>query len=183
MNDNGTAKYTINHLDTVLKVIATIIAVFGVWQYFADNHRSRITETKKEALSLVSEWSSPNLIRNREALANYWESQPAFSQYIRNTDAITENEYTNFIYRTVPQHPDFIVISNALFQINDYFDRAYCCRKAKICDAEILDQFLCERSLVLNRVYGPFMDLKNLRIGSVSYGSSLEAYFASCNDR
>lgn len=167
-------------LDLPLKIVATAIAIFGVWKYFEDRAESDRNRARNESLKIVREFSSSHNILARQALVKFWTSQKKFSVFISSSDSITSNEYKNFVRRVFPNSAEYEIVQNALFRINDYFDSAYYCRVSGVCDAELIDSFLCSKAASLSRIYSPFFQILNRSISSSEFGQSLHRYADRC---
>lgn len=154
--------------------------MFGIWKYFADRDEAVSAASRKESLGVIRLYSSGELIDARESLLKFWENQHEFSSYISTADKISKNEYFAFVKYIFPRSADDDRLKHALFQLNDYFDTAYHCRTATICDAGILDNFLCKKADKLYRIYEPFYAVLNRQISSHEFGESLKSYSEVC---
>jgi hypothetical protein len=172
---------TKDKIDLSLKVFAALVAAFGVWKYFEDRSEAARLTARAESLKVVRDFSSEAMLEARKALVQFWRSQPDFARYVAGADSMSANEYAMFVRRAVPAYAKFDAIEVALFQLNDYFDAAYHCRASEVCDAALLNDFLCTKAPVLFDVYGPFFQILNRQIASQDFGESLRAHVDLCS--
>ncbi|MEX0343945.1 MAG: hypothetical protein AB3N20_03415 [Rhizobiaceae bacterium] len=167
--------------DLALKLVATGIALFGVWKYFDDREHARISEARKASLAVIDEYSSAEMIAIRRSLVGFWQDNQKFIAFIRKADKIGKREYNNFILRALPRYKDFETVRENLYLLSNYYDRLYYCRDSEVCDRQLLDRFNCPILANFAIVYGPFFDVINRTIHSSHYGKSMRDYANACS--
>ncbi len=66
-------------LDVALKVIATLIAIFGVWSFFAQRAEAARVAREERALAYIARFGGPDVVAARTALLNFWRRYPTFA--------------------------------------------------------------------------------------------------------
>jgi hypothetical protein len=163
-----------------LKFVAVAVAVFGVWQYFEERKAAALMAAQAESLRIIRGYSSENILAARETLTQFWRDQPAFVSYASGEKAISPNEHSNFVRRTLPRYAKADDMHNALFLASDYFDNVYHCRTSGLCDEKLLDQFLCSKAEAFLHEYQPFFQAFEGTLGAQEFGRSLAEYVESC---
>lgn len=167
-------------IELALKIIATLIAAFGVWKYFADQQVTAQRTAKAEAISYVSQFGEPSMVSAREALTRFWRNNQEFVAYM-DKNAISERVYVNFIRAAYPNYERRSEVDAALFRHKVFFDEIAFCREAEICDRLILDGFFCDISIEHAKIYGPFYAILSLEIGSARTDSELLRLAERCD--
>jgi hypothetical protein len=166
-------------IEFALKVIATAIAAFGVWKYFADRSAAAAAEAKARSLGYIERFAGKDIVEARAELLQFWKSYPEFASVARQGD-LTKREYANFVRAIYPAHPRRIELDQALFRMLTFYDEAAYCREAGLCDSEILDSFFCTHVTRHMRVYEPFYQRLSDEIGSRSLDQNLRRFGAGC---
>ncbi len=168
------------NIELVIKIVTVLVAVFGVWKFFSDQAAAVRLAARGEALKVMRDYSSEQLIQARKALVDFWKANPQFISYVEEAKTLSSNEYTMFIARVLPAYDQFDQLQTAIFRINDYMDATYYCRQSKICDATLLDGFVCDKALEYSMTYGPFFDVMNRLIASRDFGQGARLYAEDC---
>ena len=166
-------------LELALKIVATFIAVFGIWKYFADREATVSAEAKSRALGYIERFGGEDMIAARSVLADYWRDYPEFTTFI-DQNPLSERAFVNFVTSTYPQRSDKAAIDGALFRMRVFFDEIAFCREAGICDKPILDGFFCDYAMQHARIYGPFYRL--LSVGMEQTDLQLQRLARACEN-
>lgn len=166
-------------IDLTLKIVATLIAIFGVWKYFAEKDAAATAAAKARSIGFIERYASSDMRGAREALFSFWLAQESFVDHIRS-NAITQREYGNFVRFSFPRYGDRKAMQSALFSLANLYDQVFHCRAAGICDSAILDEYFCPIAAQQQRIYGPFYEILRAGVASTDFGLSLQRYRDSC---
>ncbi len=166
-------------IELALKIIAILIAAFGIWQYFAEKEGAQAAAAKERSIAYIEGFASPDMGSAREVLFSFWLSQESFVRHIQS-NAITERSYVKFIHFAFSHYDDRNEMLSALFLLANMYDQIFYCREAGICDTIILDDYFCPIATKQLAVYGPFYKILSGSVGSTDFGSGLKKYAGSC---
>lgn len=166
-------------VEFALKIIATAIAVFGVWKYFDDRASSAQAARQAQSLGYIERFGADDLLAARTRLLQYWKDYPDFAAFAAN-NVMSPRAYANFINATYPNRPDRADVDRALFRIQVFFDEVAYCRASGVCDAPILDAFFCNYVTRYGVVYGPFFARLSSDIGAAPIDRNLQALATIC---
>lgn len=169
-------------VDYFLKILAMLIALFGVWKYFADKDAAVDAAAKAKSISYIHSYASGNMRDAREVLFSFWVSQDAFIDHVRS-NKITHRDYENFVRFVLPRYENPKALQGALFSLANLYDQIIHCRESAICDAAILDDYFCPIVVQQQAQYGPFYEVLRADVASKDFGKSLERYAGFCGDR
>jgi hypothetical protein len=163
-----------------LKVLVTVIALFGVWKFFADRNAEALARAQSRSLGYIERFGGKDMVDARAELIKFWRKYPEFAAFVRQKKGeITEREYSNFVATTYPVYPGRTEMDNALFRIVFYDEVAYC-RTASTCNVEILDSYFCNYVVRHARDYAPFYAQISAEIGSTGLNKEMQAFAANC---
>jgi hypothetical protein len=165
-----------------LKVLATAIAFFGVWKYFADRNAEALARAQSRSLGYIERFARNDIVEARAELMKFWRKYPEFAAFVRQ-EAITEREYSNFVAATYPIYPERAEVDKALFRILVFYDEVAYCRTARTCNVEILDAYFCDYVVRHARVYAPFYARISAEIGSAGFDKKMQALAEKCRDQ
>ena len=166
-------------LEISLKVVATAIAVFGVFTYFLDQSQTRAASEKSRSLAFVEKFASVDVVEARSRLLAYWREYPEFVSYSR-ANRLSSREYANFVRATYPAHDDRVDVDEALFRMQVFFDELSYCHFSGICDKGIIESYFCEYTIKFSNVYGTFYRLLAEEIGSKPLDQEVDRLSAHC---
>lgn len=164
-------------IDLTLKLLATLIAAFGIWKYFAERDAAVTVDAQGRALGYIERFGDSDIIAARATLLDFWRDHPEYLAYI-DAYAVTERVRANFVQAVYPQRPDRTEIDAALFRMVALFDEVAYCREAGICDPDILDGFFCVYASRFSEVYAPFFAL--LSEGMAPIDAGLRRFAEAC---
>lgn len=166
-------------LDLALKIVATLIALFGVGKYFADRAHARDLAARDRALGYIERFGSAELVATRARLLGFWRDYPEVAAVV-GTRGITQREFAMFVEATYPARADRAEIDDALFRMQVFLDEMSYCRASDVCDREILDGFFCNFAQRYAKAYGPFYARLARDIGAAPIDAGLQAFAAEC---
>ena len=166
--------------DLLVKVVATVVALFGVWKFFADRDALAIAETRTRSLSYMERFAGEDMIQARASLTQFWRSHPEFAAYVRE-EKLTEREYSNFVAVAYSNYAERPALDAALFRLLVFFDELEYCRHAELCDKVILHSYFCKFAVRQAKVYGPFYTRMSAEIGAQDMDGELRNLAAACN--
>jgi hypothetical protein len=123
-----------DRIDLGLKIVATAIACFEVWKFFADRNAQSYAEAKDRSLGYIARFADAEILDARETLMAYWRQHPEFVSHVM-TGAISEPAYDRFVAGTFGAGPDRAETTEALFRTLVLYDEMAFCRAGGICDA------------------------------------------------
>lgn len=167
--------------DIGLKTIATLIALFGIWKYFAEQKASLHADAQRRSLGYIERFANYELLQARTQLIEYWQDYPEFAAFIKS-NRITERAYSNFVNSTYPKRSDRATIDGALFRLQVFFDEVAFCRSSHVCDKDILDDFFCRYIPGYSQIYGPFFERLAKDIGSAPLDTKLLSLANVCRE-
>ena len=170
---------TKDRVDLALKLIATLIAVFGIWKYFADRATAEQTAAKNRSLGYIERFAGKALVDARGRLLAFWKDYPEFAA-VTNERSITQREYALFVNATYPNRSDRAQIDGALFQMQVFLDEVAYCRGSGVCDAAILDGFFCDYVQRFSTAYAPFYERLSRDIGAAPIDAKLRVLSTTC---
>jgi hypothetical protein len=166
-------------IDLSLKIVATLIAAFGVWKYFADRTAAADAEAQARALRYIERFGSAEIVAARMTLLEFWRDNPEYLAYVA-AGSITRRERDNFVRATYSQHDNRSEIDGALFRMAALFDEIAYCRTAGICGNHILDEFFCGYTSRFADVYAPFFSI--LSAGMAPMDGGLTLFNKNCHE-
>jgi hypothetical protein len=170
---------TSERVDLTLKLLATAVAIFGVWKFFADRSAAELADARARSLSYIERFAADEMVEARADLADFWRSYPELAAWVREGQ-LTEREYVNFVATAYPAYGDRAAVDAALFRILVFFDEVAYCRDAGLCDVAILDSYFCGHAVRQARVYGPFYERMSAEIGARRMDAGLQDLAAHC---
>lgn len=165
-------------IDIGLKLIATCAAIFGIWKYFYDLERATELAKKQEAQQIISTFSSQGMRAARVSLVHFWVKQNGFLRMEALAEGASDRAYLAFATKKLNTGDE--ALWRDLFVLSSFFDEAWFCRSSDICDPEVLDRFVCGKSMSIGRTYGSFFDAMNVQLRSSEFGRSLNKYRELC---
>jgi hypothetical protein len=168
-------------IDLALKLTATLVALFGVWKFFADRSAAAVAEERVRSLSYIERFAADDMVEARADLAGFWRSYPEFAAQVRE-EALTQREYAGFVAAAYPAYGDRTSVDAGLFRMLVFFDEVAYCRDAGLCDVAILDSYFCGHAVRQARVYGPFYERMSAEIGARRMDAGLQVLAAECNE-
>lgn len=168
-------------IDVILKVIATIIAIFGVWKYFDGRSQAEIVAAQERSLGYVERFGDSTLVGARRQLLNFWQEYPQVGGAILD-GTMTSNSYRMFVSRFYRSYPNRKDLDNALFRITVFFDELYYCRNSSVCDSSILDSYFCDYAERFSSAYAPFYEIISNELGSRPVNARLTDLAATCKE-
>ncbi|WP_171172966.1 hypothetical protein [Ruegeria sp. HKCCD8929] len=168
-------------LDPTVKVIATIIAIFGVWRFFDERAEEAQAAREDRALSYIARFGGSEMVAAREALLDFWRRYPDFAAEVR-ARSLTPREYEGFVNAAYPVDPARSEVDAALFRILVFYDELAFCHRAGTCDKAILLGFFCDYATQHNRTYAPFHARLAVEIGANDLGRHLDELADACPD-
>jgi hypothetical protein len=166
-------------VDTALKIVAALVALFGVWKFFSDQSTAETLRQRAASVEYVEKFGDANHAGAKEELFKFWVSQTTFTAHAAD-NGLSEREYRNFVQLVVPEYERSEELRKALIAISSYFDQAIFCREASLCDGLILDEFLCETAKTWDVAYQPFFESLNRGIASKELGRGLHRMAEQC---
>ncbi|WP_143071580.1 hypothetical protein [Tranquillimonas rosea] len=165
-------------IDIGLKVLATVIAMFGVVKYFHALGVAEDLARKGESRAVIAAYSSENMQVARTALVHFWVGQPSFLGMEDVANGASGRAYFALARKKLANGDE--ALWQSLFTVSSYFDDAWFCRSSTLCDQEILDEFVCSKSLAINKTYREFFNAMNVQLRASSFGKSLAKYSGVC---
>ena len=169
----------VQRIELSLKIIVALVAVFGVWKFFADRATEKQIAAEERALSYIERFGHHDFVMARTKLLSFWKDYPQFVSVI-NKRAVTDREYNNFINIAYPIREDRADIDAALFSIQLFLDEVVYCRWSAVCDVTIVDGFFCDFVQGVSRVYAPFYARLSEDIASQPLDAEIRRFAASC---
>lgn len=169
-------------IDFGLKFVATAIACFGIWKFFADRNAQAYAEAKDRSLGYIARFADTDVIAARENLMGFWREHPDFVSHVA-AGAISEPAYERFVGATFGAAPERAEMTEALFRTLVLYDEIAFCRAGGICDAEILDAYFCRYVVRHAQVYGPFYAIMSRETGTAGIDQQLRAFAEACRSR
>jgi hypothetical protein len=171
-----------DRIDLALKLVATAIACFGVWKYFADRDAQAYAEAKDRSLGYIARFADADILQARETLMGFWRRQPDFVAHAMSGQ-ISGPAYERFVAATFGTDRDRAEESQALFRTLVLYDEMAFCRSAGICDAGILDEYFCRYAVRHAQVYGPFYEIMAGETGTSNMDQKLQEFATACSGR
>ena len=170
-----------DRIDLGLKLVATAIACFGVWKFFADRSAQAYAEAKDRSLGYISRFADQDIVGARGVLMDFWRAHPDFVSHAMS-GKISRPAYERFVGATfgATGAAERAETTEALFRILVFYDEVAFCRQGGICDAEILDAYFCRYVVRQAQVYGPFYAIMSTEIGTAGIDEQLQKFAALC---
>jgi hypothetical protein len=169
-------------LDLALKLVATAIACFGVWKFFADRSAQAEAEAKDRSLGYISRFADADIVGARETLMGFWRQHPDFVSHAMS-GKISAPAYQRFVATTFGADPDRAEATEALFRTLVLYDEMAFCRAGGICNPEILDAYFCRYVVRHAQVYGPFYAIMSEETGTSGMDRQLQDFAEACRSR
>ncbi len=169
----------VERIELSLKIIATLIAVFGIWKYFADQHSERVVAAQNRSLGYIERFGGSDLVAARSRLLAFWQDYPELV-IATKAGGLTEPGYALAVDAVYTRHKNRKQMDEALFRMQVFLDELSFCRKSAACDAAILDGFFCEYVGRFSRSYAPFYARLSNDIGAEPIDASLRNLANEC---
>ncbi|WP_207541254.1 hypothetical protein [Sabulicella rubraurantiaca] len=166
-------------LDVALKVIATLIAIFGVWSFFAQRAEAVRVAREERTLACIARFGGTDIVAARTALLNFWRRYPTFAAEARSR-ALSPREYEGFVTAAYPNDAARGEVDAALIRLLAFYDEIAFCHRAGTCDRAILLGYFCSYVTQHARVYRPFHALLAAAIGADGLDRHLDELTRSC---
>lgn len=174
-------KPSIGWLDPAVKVIATLIAVFGVWRFFEERAEAARVSREERSLAYIARFGDPEMVAARTALLDFWRRYPDFAAVVR-ARSLTPREYAGFVNVAYPADAARAEVDAALVRILVFYDEVAFCQSAGTCDETILLGYFCDYATQHARVYEPFHARLATEIGADAVGLHLDELVRTCPD-
>ncbi|WP_139836571.1 hypothetical protein, partial [Roseovarius aestuarii] len=132
----------VERIELSLKIIATLIAIFGVWKYFADRHDERLVAAQNRSLGYIERFGGSDLVAARGRLLAFWQDYPELVAATKG-GSLTEDGYALAVDAVYAAHENRKHVDDALFRMQVFLDEMSFCRSSAACDGDILDGFFC----------------------------------------
>ena len=171
-----------NAIDLGLKIVATAVACFGVWKFFADRSAYAYAEAKDRSLGYISRFADQDIVGARATLMDFWHGHPDFVSHSM-TGAISKPAYDRFVAATfgATRSPDRAETAEALFRILVFYDEVSFAARADLRRRD-LDAYFCSYVVRHALVYGPFYAIMSAETGTSGIDEQLQAFAESCRD-
>ncbi|MCW8088250.1 hypothetical protein [Sabulicella glaciei] len=166
-------------LDVALKVTATLIAIFGVWSFFAQRAEAVRVAREERALAYIARFGGTDIVVARTALLDFWRRYPTFTAEAR-TRALSSREYEGFVAAAYPNDAARGEVDAALIRLLVFYDEVAFCHRAGTCDRSILFGYFCPHVTQHARVYRPFHALLGAAVGTDGLDRHLDELARSC---
>jgi hypothetical protein len=168
-----------NWLDVTLKVIATLIAIFGVWSFFAQRAEAVRVAREERALAYIARFGGTDIVAARTALLNFWRRYPTFAAEVRSR-ALSPREYEGFVAAAYPTDAARTEVDAALMRLLVFYDEIAFCHRAGTCDKPILLGYFCSHATQHARVYAPFYARLAAAVGADGLDRHLDELARTC---
>ncbi len=168
-------------LDPAVKVIATLIAVFGVWRFFEERAEAARVAREDRALAYIARFGDPEIVASRTALLDFWRRYPDFAAEVR-ARSLTPREYVGFVNAAYPVDANRAEVDAALVRLLVFYDELAFCHSAGTCDEAILLGYFCDYATQHARIYAPFHARLAAEIGANDLGRHLDELVRACPD-
>ena len=168
-------------LDPTVKVIATLVAVFGVWRFFDERAEEAQAARQQRSLAYISRFADTEMVAARQALLDFWRRYPEFAAEVR-VRSLTPREYEGFVNAAYPADPARGDVDAALYRILVFYDELAFCHRAGICDETILLDFFCDYATQHERIYAPFHARLASEVGTSNLGRHLTELSDTCRE-
>jgi hypothetical protein len=166
-------------LDPTLKVIATLIAVFGIWRFFEERAQTARVAREERSLAYIARFGEPELVTARTALLDFWRRYPDFAAEVR-ARTLTPREYEGFVNTAYPVDTARAEVDAALVRLLVFYDEMAFCRRAGTCDETILFGYFCDYATQHARIYASFYARLAAEIGADGMGHHLDELVRAC---
>ncbi|HSJ97660.1 MAG TPA: hypothetical protein VLC53_11335 [Myxococcota bacterium] len=166
-------------LDSAVKVIATLIAVFGVWRFFEERADEARVAREERALAYIGRFGAPEMVAARTALLDFWRRYPEFAAEVR-TRSLTAREYEGFVNAAYPIDAARADVDAALVRLLVFYDELAFCHRAGTCDETILLGYFCAYATQHALIYAPFHARLAGEIGADDLGRHLDELARAC---
>jgi hypothetical protein len=166
-------------LDPTVKIVATAVAVFGVWRFFEERAQTARVDREERSLAYIERFGQPDIVKARTALLDFWRRYPDFAMEAR-TRTLTPREYEGFVNAAYPVDPARKEVDAALIRLLVFYDELAFCHRAGTCDKTILRGYFCDYATQHARVYAPFHARLATEIGADSLSHHLDELARSC---
>ena len=168
-------------LDPTLKVIVTLIAIFGVWRFFEERAEGARVAREERALSYIARFGGSEMVAARAALLDFWRRYPEFAAEVRARQ-LTSREYEGFVAAAYPADAARAEVDAALVRLLAFYDELAFCHRAGTCDEAIILDYFCPYATQHARLYAPFHARLAAEIGADGLGQHLDALARACPD-
>lgn len=168
-------------LDPTLKLIATLIAIFGVWKFFDERAEGARVAREARSLAYISRFGASEMVAARKSLLDFWRRYPKFAAEVQ-ARSLTQREYEGFVSAAYPADPNRPDVDTALIRLLVFYDELAFCHRAGTCDEPILLGFFCGYATQHARIYAPFYARLAGEIGTNDLDRHLEELTAACPD-
>jgi hypothetical protein len=165
--------------DPTLKVIATLIAIFGVWRFFEERAEAARVAREDRSLAYIARFGASEMVAARVALLDFWRRHPDFSAVVQ-ARSLTPREYEGFVNAAYPVDLGRAEVDAALLRVLVFYDELAFCHRAGTCDDQILMGFFCDYATQHARVYAPFHARLAAEIGSNDLSRHLDELVVLC---
>lgn len=162
-----------------LKVIATLIALFGVGKYFFDLSLDRQLSAKAAALERINRLSAGDVDAARNILFQFWLENAQVVTLLRE-QSVTERAYTNFIITAFDGAENRLDLIQSIYSLSQHYDDVFFCLDSSLCDSGMMLEYYCPRVSVTYRAYGPIIQTLRDQSGYSSFGAGIQALSELC---
>jgi len=168
-------------LDPTLKVIATLIAIFGVWRFFDERAEQARVEREDRSLAYIARFGDPEMVSARQTLLAFWRRYPVIAEQVL-ARSLTSREYEGFVNAAYPTDPYRAEVDAALIRLLVFYDELAFCHRASTCDEPILLGYFCDYASQHAVTYAPFHARIATEIGSSDLQGHLDELAEACSD-
>ena len=130
-------------VELALKVIATLVALFGVVKYFVDNDRTHKAQLSSNSLEFIERYSASELLKDRKTVLDFWiENSEYLDALLKH--GVRKSIYEDQVYALVLKSKRSDELFNSIFRLGNFFDQVHFCKSGSIFNEQMLETYFCE---------------------------------------
>ena len=166
-------------LETTIKVVGLLTAMFGVYRYFEDSSKARNLAERQAALSYVATYNGSEIKSSARTLFKFWVRNADAVVYLQ-TVGMSADDYRSFLLTAFEHDESPAQLLDAVYGTATFYDEVALCRSAKVCDASIIKTNFCSSAHEFASKYQPVFAQLAILSATPAFGAGAKALGQSC---
>ena len=166
-------------IDTLAHLFTLVVAVAGMAKFFYDQDQAEKAENRARAITYINAYTEEPLLGARQALYDFWASQPDLVAMIRSQQ-LTPRNYAAMLQASVFRTGAEAPVREPLLVLDSFYSQVSFCESGGLCDTGIIDSYFCEHARRDAQAYAPFFAHLRNQSGDTRIGRELEALADRC---
>lgn len=151
------------NVELAIKALTLVVAVFGIYQYFADRRVARELAARQAAIQYVTEYNSAENRGHRQRLSEFWMRNADAFLWIQKNGS-SRQDYESFLLSAFENDKQSRELLTAVYSITNFYGQIALCQSTGVCDSEVINSNFCKSAKDFNERYQAIF----VQIGAIS---------------